>query len=352
MPPSSSCPSLTGTSNATSIAKAELLRYKYRKRLDKFTRINELIFDADAQLVVGGDWIDKGALWTFNVRNHEEAIIPVEGAKFLSLRSGAKGYFRLVHHQSPDQAVSIRHIQEPGVELASVRLMQGRTTFLGDTELWRHVDPAFIIRTDSAYTDSIEKIILIDAARLLSTELDMSWWTNAYDHMYQSLIDCITLRARGYVIVSVQRSSTLVVIDPSRSEPVGSIALTDKVGDHPGNPQLELRSDTELFASNYDTLCVIDTQSLAVMRTARLQDAVYNPVYGLTRTFIGNYDISSGQLVVARPFSGDVLLLDPDDFRKLGQSRVGGQPLAVCMLSDHRVITREWKTGRVAIGEF
>src|SRR5689334_462086 len=94
-------------------------------------------------------WIDKGALWTYSVRNQQENRIPVEGSKFLNLRTGANGFFRLVHHQSPDQAVSIRHTREPKVELASVRLKEGRALFGGDVELWRHVDPAAIIMTDS-----------------------------------------------------------------------------------------------------------------------------------------------------------------------------------------------------------
>jgi len=298
-----------------------------------------LIFDASAQLVVGNmGWVDKGALWTFNVRSQQETRIPVEGAKFLSLRPGANGFFRLVH-QSSDQAVSIRHTREPHIELASVRLKQGRATFLGDIDLWRHVDLAAIITTDFG-----EKVILIDTARLQVTDLDLTWFTSEhYDLGYQGLVDSIALRSSDKIIISVQRSSTLVVIDQSRNERVGSIALANRGG----NPQLQLRGDTELFASDYDTLCRINAQSLVVLNSVRLQHAAAN-----TQLFIGGYQVTPGKLVVARPFSGDVLLLDPDDFRAVGQAQVGGQPLAVCMLSDQRVITRDWKTGRVAIGQF
>jgi hypothetical protein len=299
-----------------------------------------LIFDANAQLVVGNmGWIDKGALWTFNVGSQEESRSPIEGSKFLSLRAGAEGFFRLIHHQSPDEAVSIRHIREPNIELASVRLRQGRATFFGSADLWRLVDPAAIITTDSG-----QKAILIDGARLQVTDLDLTWFTSEnYDLGYQGLVDSITLKSSDNIIISVQRSSTLVVIDRSRNKRVGSIALANRGG----NPQLQLRNGTDLFASDYDTLCRIDPQSLVVVRSVRLQDAAAN-----TQQFMGDYDVASGKLVVARPFSGDVLLLDPDDFRIVGQAQVGGQPLAVCMLSDHRVITRDWKTGRVVIGQF
>ena len=299
-----------------------------------------MIFDANAQLVVGNlGWVDKGALWTFNVRSQQETRIPVEGAKFLSLRAGANGFFRLIHHQSSDQAVSIRHVRAPHIELASVRLVQGRATFFGEVDLWRHVDPAAIITSDFG-----QKAILIDAARLRVTDLDLTWFTSEnYDLGYQGLVDSIALRSSDNIIISVQRSSTLVVIDQSRNERVGSIALANRRG----NPQLQLRNDTDLFASDYDTLCRIDTQSLVVLSSVRLQAAAGN-----TQQFIGDYEVTPGKLVVARPFSGDVLLLDPDDFRAVGQAQVGGQPLAVCMLSDQRVITRDWKTGRVAISQF
>src|SRR5262245_113802 len=283
--------------------------------------------------------IDKSALWTFNLRNQEETRIPVDRSKFLSLPAGANGFFRLVHHQSPDQAVSIRHVREPNVELASVRLKQGQATFFGNADLWKHVDPTAIITMDSG-----QKAIQIDTASLRVTDLDMTWFTNEnYDLGKQRLVEVITLGSNNNVIISVQRSSTLVVIDRSHNERVGSIALANRGG----NPQLRMRNNTDLFASDYDTLCRIDSQSLVVLKTVRLQDADAN-----IQQFIGDYDVTPDKLVVARPFSGDVLLLDPDDFREVGQAQVGGQPLAVCLASDHRVITRDWKTGRAAIGQF
>lgn len=300
-----------------------------------------MIFDAEAQLVIGNmGWVDKGALWSFNVRSQEETRIPIEGSKFLSLRAGANGFFRLTHHQSPDQAVSIRHTREANVELASVRFKHGQAMFVGDANLWSQVDPAVIITTDSG-----QRVILIDATHLRVIDLDLTWFTSEnYDLVWQGLIDCVTLRSRGYVIVSVQRSSTLVIIDQNRNERAGSIALANRQG----NPKLHMPNSIDLLASDYDTLCRIDTQSLAVRRSVRLQDADS----ANTQLFIGEYDVTPDMLAVARPFSGDVLLLDPDDFKVFGQVQVGGQPLAVSILSDHRVITRDLKTGRVAISQF
>ena len=65
-----------------------------------------MIFDPESNLVVGNSgWIDKGALWTFDLANREEKTIAVEGAKNLTLRAGDEGLFRLVHHGCPNQTV-------------------------------------------------------------------------------------------------------------------------------------------------------------------------------------------------------------------------------------------------------
>jgi hypothetical protein len=300
-----------------------------------------MIFDPAAHIVVGNmGWVDKGALWTFDTQNQTEGRVPIAGARFLSLRAGANGMFRLVHHHSPDQAVSIRRLSEPDVELASIRFDRGRTRFLGQAELWRSVDPAVVMKTDSQ-----TRLMLIDALRMRVVDLDLSWFTNAnYDLGYQDLVDCITIPAADRVIVSVQRSSELVVIDLESNERIGSIPLADRGG----NPNLHWRSDNEFVASDYDTLCRVDSGSSSVSKAVRLQGAA-DPS---TQQFIGDCDIGSVTGVVARPFSGDVLLVDSENFDVLGRAAIDGQPLAVCRVSQSRVVTRDWKTGSVAMGEF
>lgn len=285
-------------------------------------------------------WIDKGALWSFDLQTQTETRIVVDGSKYLTLSAGANGLFRLVHHESPDEAISIRRVQEPALELASVRFNKNEMTFSGDFGLWRHVDPAVIINTGSE-----TKLLLIDALQQRVIDLDLTWYTSAnYDLMYQGLTDCISLEAIDRVVVSVQRSSKLVIIDPKRNERVGSIDL----GDRYGNPKLRRRTPSDFLASDYDTLCRVDSHSLAVLNTARLQGA--SAPY--ERQFIGDYDIGVANCAVARPFSGDVLLVAPDDFKVLGRAPIGGEPHAVCLISESDVLTRDWKTGRVAIGQF
>lgn len=300
-----------------------------------------MIFDAETQTMVGNlGWLDKGALWKFDLRSQTEDWISVEGAQYLTLRPGSNGFFRLVHHQSADQAVSIRRVREPARELASVRYNSGTPAFQGDLDLWKQVDPAMIIQTSSG-----PRLRLINVAEQRLVDLDLTWFTNGnYDLGYQGLVDCMTMTGTGTIVVSVQRSSKLVLIDPDKDGPIGAIELADRGG----NPTLRKRTGNDFHASDYDTLCRVDSRSFAVSQSAVLQEAAAPN----TRQFVGDYDIGSGTCAVARPFSGDVLLLDSESFKVLGHAKVGGQPLAVCLISESTVLTRDWKTGRVGTGRF
>jgi hypothetical protein len=284
--------------------------------------------------------VDKGALWTFDLRSQTEGRISVEGAQYLTLRPGSNGLFRLIHHQSADQAVSIRRVAEPARELASIRYKSGKPAFQGDLDLWKQVDPAMIIQTSSG-----PGLRLINAAQEQMVDLDLTWFTNGgYDLGYQGLADCMSMPTAETIVVSVQRSSKLVLIDPKKDKPIGSIELADRGG----NPTLRMVTAHDFLASDYDTLCRVESRSLAVSRSAVLQGAAAPN----TRQFIGDYDVGFGTCAVARPFSGDVLLLDSESFKVRGHAQIGGQPLAVCLTSESSVLTRDWKTGRVGIGRF
>jgi len=298
-----------------------------------------MIFDPMAQIVVGNmGWVDKGALWIFDLEKQAARLVPIPGARFLSLHAGTNGIFRVVHHHSPDQAISIRALREPEVELASIRFDRGHAHFLGQSELWRLVEPAVIMKSDRQ-----TRLLLIDALRQRTVDLDLSWFTNAsYDLGYQDLVDGITI-ADDRVLVSVQRSSDLVVIDSQLNRRIGSIRLAGGRG----NPRLQRHSVGVLLASDYDTLCRLDARSLSLLKAVQLQEPAATGAQ-----FIGDYDIGPSTGVVARPFHGDVLLVDSDSFDVLGRAMIGDQPLAICRLSESRFVTRDWKTGAVAMGEF
>lgn len=298
-----------------------------------------MIFDAGANLVVGSmGWVDKSALWIFNLVNREERAIAIEGAKYLSVRAGSGSLFRIIHHGGANQAVSIRSVALPDVELTRVEIGPGTSHFSGDLALWRHVEGAAIIASEVG-----QRLVLIDAVKKKVIDLDLSWYSNEnYDLGYQGLTDCMTV-ARNRVFVSVQRSSKLVVIDLDRNARVGTVPLAGR----DGNPALTMLSPHDFIATDYDSLCRVDVETLKVLKCVRLQDSGAG-----TRQFIGDCSVGWNACAVARPFSSDVLRLEQETFQITARVPVSGQPLAACLISENRVVTRDWKTGRVAVSEF
>jgi hypothetical protein len=257
------------------------------------------------------------------------------------LQAGEHGFFRVVHRDSPDRAISVRRIAEPEVELTSVRFHDDEAIFFGEIEFWKSVESAAIVSVGTG-----QRLLWIDAAHGRVTNLDLSWFTDAhYDLGYQGLVGCLTLPRSHLAVVSVQRSSQLIVIDTQKNQAVVQVTLADRGG----NPNVQIRSACDFVASDYDTLCRVDIKTMSVLATKRLQPGSTH----FAQLFIGAYDLNpNGTCVVARPHSGDVLLVDSEDFKELSRAPVEGQPLHVCMVSETRVVTRHWKTGRVCDTEF
>lgn len=300
-----------------------------------------MIYDDATNTIVGNlGWVDRGSLWLLDLTGGTETQIAIDDAKYLSLRSGLNGLFRLVHHQSSELAVSLRHSAEPRIELASIRFIDRGWHFSGDASLWQLVDASVIIQTIAG-----PKLIWIDAYNERVAELDLSWFNNTnYDLGYQGLVDCLSLPAAGLVVVAVQRSSELVTVDPNLNRRVGAIMLAGRGG----NPALNRRSGTDFLASDYDSLCFVNAQTGAVRCSPPLQP----PPASNTQQFIGDYDPDEANCIVARPFSGDVVLVDLKTFTVCDRAHVAGQPLAVCMTSKSTFVTRDWKTGKVEVGQF
>jgi len=115
-----------------------------------------------------------------------------------------------------------------------------------------------------------------------------------------------------------------------------------------GNPDLFLRhGSAELWASDYDTIVVVDPVAWTVTRSARYQNA-----QAPTQLFIGDYAFDPDEriCVVARPFSGDIVMVDPATLRVRGKAGVGGQPLEVAVIDHDQVVARDWKTGDLLQG--
>ena len=169
------------------------------------------------------------------------------------------------------------------------------------------------------------------------------WYDDSYDKLYQGIVGVTEIPDSDLVLVSVQRSSTLIIYDPNARRKVGEFSLSNGHG----NPTLHFRGPGELWAADYDTLLKIEPGSWRVLESRRLQDAAAG-----TAQFIGEFAFNRDEAIcaVARPFAGDVIGLDPKTFRTRYQAKIGGQPLEVAVLDDRRVYARDWKSGRLLQG--
>lgn len=300
-----------------------------------------MIYDPGTQTIVDNlGWVDKGSLWVYSVPESKVRNVAVEDSSYLGLKPGVGGLFRLVHHGSADIAVSIRHIGEPEVELASLRFDKGQPRFNGDEGLWSNVDASLLFHTGTG-----PRLCWIDASAGTVAELDLSWYNaEQYDLDYQGLVDCISFSRAGLVVVGVQRSSTLVLIDLASNQRTGTIGLADRNG----NPGFSRLKGNQLMTSDYDSLCVVDV----VTGVARCSQPVQPPSGPNARQFIGDFDPDGRMCAVARPFSGDAVQVDLETFEVRARAPVPGQPLAICMTSASAFVTRDWKSGRMESGRF
>ena len=127
--------------------------------------------------------------------------------------------------------------------------------------------------------------------------------------------------------------------DPVKKEVLRKLRLANRHG----NPEFYLRLAPEDFwVSDYDSLVKLHAQTLEVKRVERVQDAAPG-----TQQFIGKFcfNVDQSLCIVARPFSGDAVILDGDSMAQTQRIKLGRQPLDIGWLTDGRVVARDWKTG-------
>lgn len=188
---------------------------------------------------------------------------------------------------------------------------------------------------------SDRSLVCVDPKSQEVRRLDQGWFNaDAYDLGYQGLTECIQRPAGNGFIVSVQRSSTLVLLDHEGRSVAGEIALLDRGG----NPELHFLSASVLLATDYDTLVEISFPEGRVCRAVRLQDG--EGQFG--QQFVGEPGVTGDgrHVLVPRPFSKDVLLFDVSNFTVRRRAEAPFQPLTACALDEERFVCRDWKTGK------
>jgi len=287
-------------------------------------------------------WVEGDAIWCFDVASGVSRTIPMNtGARHSSLHAADNERFVNVHHFDGARFLaSVSLFSAPEVTVSSVSYENGRSSIGGNADAWDGMPRLFVEYLREPWND----YVLLSATAHGAFVQRFEWYDSSFDKGYQSVVDVVTLPDPRYALVSVQRSSVLIVHDLQTGKAHHRVTL----GAQQGNPKLALRNGgTEVWASDYDTLVVIDAQTWRVLRKQKLQKAPAG-----TQQFIGEYSFAKdGACCVARPHNGDVVKVN-ERLKIQKVAKLGRQPFEAIELSNGDVIARDWKTGDLLKGRF
>ena len=100
---------------------------------------------------------------------------------------------------------------------------------------------------------------------------------------------------------------------------------------------------------DYDTIVKLDPTSWRVVMARHLQGKSWQGA----NQFIGDiwFNGDETMCVVARPFSADVIVIDPENLKTRFQCQTRQQPLQAVAFADGAVVARDWKTGTLLRGK-
>lgn len=303
-----------------------------------------MITDPQERTIVSSlGWVDGGALWCLDISSERHRTINIGSGKYISLHMGGAGYFSAVHHFDADRLEITAHgFEQPEEILSRCVVAREERRIEGNVAVWGNLPRHYVAYlVQPAWSD----FALIQVSRNNGLSLQtFDWYDDRYDKGYQGIIGVTEVPGSDLVIVSVQRSSKPIFYDPTARQKVGEIILSGGTG----NPSLCFRrAASELWVDDYDTILKLEPESWRVLKRRKLQPAAAG-----TAQFIGQFTFDGEEKVcaVARPFSGDVVGLNPKSLRIRYRAKLGKQPLEVAVLRDHRVFARDWKTGEFLQG--
>jgi hypothetical protein len=291
-------------------------------------------------------WVDRDALWRFDVAAGRYETIPLgSGARYLSLHSSGSDRFSAAHHFDGARfEVTVRSFSSPGEVLARAEIQEAGNKITGDASAWKDVPHLYVEYLAFAPWKDFVLVKLSPSMGQIQVQR-LEWYDERYDKGYQGVIGVLALPGEDAALISVQRSSRLILHDLQTGTERRSIDLAGRGG----NPSLELRnSGKEIWASDYDTLVVVKREDWRVTRRVRLQGAGAG-----TQQFIGDFSFAPEEdtCAVARPFSGDVVGIDVATLKVKHSARLGRQPLKLAALPRGEVVARDWKTGDLLLGK-
>ena len=290
-------------------------------------------------------WVDGDSLLCLDVESGQTRTIPLgTGARYASLHSDGSHLFAVGHHFDGTRfELSVRAFASPDLVVARAVVSETGRTITGDPEAWSRVPclyPEYL--SFPPYGDFVLVRMLHSGAVQIQP---LDWFDDSYDKGYQGVVGALALPGGRYALMSVQRSSRLILHNLETGQQDRAVDLAGRGG---GEAVALRNGGTELWAKDYDTVVVVDTEDWRVLRSTRLQKAAKDG----GNQFIGAITPTTGsdEYLVARPFSGDVITIDSRSLTVTRRARVGREPLEAVMTHDGEVIARDWKTGDMLRG--
>ncbi|MCC6678821.1 MAG: hypothetical protein IT436_16955 [Phycisphaerales bacterium] len=299
-----------------------------------------MILDRTEQLVASSiGWVEGGALSVRNLATNRVTHHPVCDGGYLRLFPiDGDRFLAAAHRVEHDEIVlSVRRFAAPNIVEWSLRCTPHDHEFAGTSSATNGMPRHHLVtfKNEGRWTSFLLEVSE-DAKRMILGNLP---WYNGdeYDLGYQGLTDVIAMPSSGQVLVSVQRSSTLIVHDVQSETAIGRINLADRGG----NPMLRIVGN-ELWTVDYDTFVRVPLDSRQPACAILVQ-----PGTGPMRQFAGDVSVwkHGRRAIVPRPFSGDVAMIDPVSGTIERNVALGQQPLTCVATSNGRVIARDWKSG-------
>jgi hypothetical protein len=292
--------------------------------------------------------IDAGSFWICGENDPAASIIQVATAPSLTLHDGADDFFGVSWQSSPtDFCLQVHRHADPSKASCQLRVSvpENLATSRDDRDNSKpeiQGDPVglkFLPRAFVLWGGGLPRLLIVDQDLEYVQVMPLNWFETQYDKQFQSIQSVIEISGSRELVISVQRSSRLIVFDPVTN----SIARKVELADRHGNPRLLYRRKfQQIWASDYDTLVCLDVHAWTTVGTLCLQE---NSPEG-ARQFIGMHSFTNNEerCIVARPYSSDVVIINPDNFSLEKRVFTGKQPFDATVLA-HHVVARDWKTG-------
>ncbi len=284
-------------------------------------------------------WVDQGAVWRFDTASEVVSSTRLSDATHIHVSAGVGELFAATHHFNGERLLlTVQSYSDPGRPLSWIDVRDWSPAMSGDASVWLGLPRAYTgYLNEDAMGAAGYFVVRVGGEGVLVDRLD--WFGEDYDHGYQSVTSVVEM-PDGDLLFGVQRSSDLVLCAADTLQVVRTVPLG---GGYFGNPVPFLRRfGPEVWASDYETVARVDYRDWRITGSVTLQ-----PAGGGGGRLPGVLWMAPDErhVVVPRPFSSDVTVLEAATMTVVEHHQMGGHPVDAATLPDGRIIARDRTTG-------